>query len=469
MGFWRKRELQIAALTAALLGGVVVSRLRPSLVWWVAAAIIMSLPLWRLRLGICLLLVFGLGFWRGTATTLAHNPAYSSLGKQVALVGTIADDPAVNDKNRTVLTLGHLILKGETVPGTLYLQTTNQPLQRGFRVSASGKLTPGFGSTPLEMGFALVHTMSSRTSPLEHLRQDFLTSVRSALPDPLAGFGLGLLIGLRALIPKPLQQTLNAVGLSHLIAVSGYNLTILVQAARRIVAPVSTFVATAASLWMIAGFLFVTGFSASIVRAALVSLLSLGTAYFGYEIKPLTLVCLPALITVAWKPDYLISDVGWQLSFLAFAGVLLLAPLIEQRYVHRPNAIVSLVVESLAAQTVTTPLILAAFGNVSLVAPLANAAILPLVPLAMLLSFATGLVSIIAPVAGAWLALPTAGLLGVMIGLTQWFATWPHANLQLQATIADIAILWALILGAWLILWRYKILVQRKSKHYHFE
>lgn len=430
-----------------------VGRLWPSLTWYLVAGIWMvALPLVRWRWGLCLALLFGFGVWRGIVTSFDHTLLSRYLGQKVTVIGVINDDPAVNDKNRTVFTVGLRRLNNLPANQTVYVQTTNKPLQRGYTVAIEGKLVAGIGSIPAEMYFGQVNVLSMQTSPLEHLRQRFFTGVRAVLPDPTAGFGLGLLIGLRALISKPLQQTLNAVGLSHLIAVSGYNLTILIQAGRRMMARVSNFTATAVSFWLIVGFLFVTGFSASIVRAAMVSSLSLWTQYYGYEIPPLSLVCVPALITVIWKPDYLIHDVGWQLSFLAFFGIMVIAPLVEQRW-RRPNTIRSLVVESLAAQATTAPLILAIFGNFSVVAPLSNAVVLPIVPLAMLLSFVTGTMAMVSPVMAAWIALPTAGLLGLAIGIIQWFATWPYANLQLAATPWEVGGLSGLVAVVTLILW----------------
>jgi len=447
------RSTQITLITAAVLGGVMVGRLWLGLAWYFVAGIwLVGLPLLRWRWGLGLVLLFGFGIWRGVTTSFDHTLLSRYLGQKVTVVGVINDDPAVNDKNRTVFTVGLRRLDNLPANQVVYVKTTNKPLQRGYTVAIEGKLVAGIGSIPVEMYFGQVSVLSMQTSPLEHLRQGFFTGVRAVLPDPTAGFGLGLLIGVRALISKPLQQTLNAVGLSHLIAVSGYNLTILIQAGRRMMARVSNFTATATSFWLIMGFLLVTGFSASIVRAAMVSGLSLWTQYYGYEIPPLSLVCIPALITVAWKPDYLISDVGWQLSFLAFFGIMVIAPLVEQRW-RRPNTIRSLVVESLAAQATTAPLILAIFGNFSVIAPLSNAVVLPIVPLAMLLSFVTGAVAMVSPVVAAWIALPTAGLLGLAIGIIQWFATWPYANLQLAATPGEVGGLSGLVAFVTLVLW----------------
>jgi competence protein ComEC len=343
-------------------------------------------------------------------------------------------------------------MNGRATHESVQVFTFYKVLQRGYKVQVTGKLAPDIGAVPVELAFAPTTILSTRTSWLERWRQRFFAGLRAVLPEPLSGFGLGLLVGVRAMIDKPLQQTLNAVGLSHLIAVSGYNLTIMIQAARRLLARGSAFTVTALSLWLIVGFLLIAGFGASIVRAAMVSVLGLMVAYFGYEAKPLTLVALPALLTVAWRPSYLLHDAGRQLSFLAFLGIMALAPLLEQRFVRRPTMLKLLVVESLAAQIITAPLTLGIFGNFSIISPLSNAVILPFVSLAMLLSFIAGSAAITVPIVAGWVALPAAGLLGLMIGLIQWFATWPYANLHLSATPAMVASMYGLIgLGTWML------------------
>lgn len=96
-----------------------------------------------------------------------------------------------------------------------------------------------------------------------------------SLPEPLASIALGLLVGQRNTLPANLTQALLMVGLTHIIAVSGYNLTILLQAARKLLGDHSKVLSTAAALVLVFGFLLVAGASASIVRAAVISILGL--------------------------------------------------------------------------------------------------------------------------------------------------------------------------------------------------
>jgi competence protein ComEC len=93
----------------------------------------------------------------------------------------------------------------------------------------------------------------------------------------------------------------------------------------------------------------------------------------------------------------------------------------------------SLLIESSCAHMTTLPLIMWRFDNVSIIAPIANLFVLPTIPLAMLLSFATGLIGALAPWwLAAWVALPAIGLLGLCVAAAQWFAALPFAAAKLS-------------------------------------
>jgi competence protein ComEC len=222
-------------------------------------------------------------------------------------------------------------------------------------------------------------------------------------------------------LPSELDDALRAAGLTHIVVASGYNLTILVRFARRLFAKVSRFLALFASLALVAGFIAVTGLSPSMMRAGLVAGLALFAWYYGRKFHPLTLIALAAAVTGLINPSNVWGNIGWQLSFLSFAGVMILAPLLQNYFFgdKKPGVLRQIIGETLSAQIMTMPLIIYAFGSVSVVALAANVLVLPLVPLAMILVFAVGLFGyIFAPL--AWLvAFPTQWLLDYMV----WVAT----------------------------------------------
>jgi competence protein ComEC len=396
------------------------------------------------RANLIIIICGGVLVWLAATRAYARNPLADQLGSKITLAGTVADDPARSDKGHLEFSLGNLTQDGRPIRGDIRVRTYYVHLKRGYRLQATGKLEPTLGSKLAQFGFASVKILSTDQNAIERLRQRFIAGMYTALPDRLAGLVLGLLIGSRALISKPLQDQLAAVGLSHIVAVSGYNLTIIVQAVRRPLARRWRWAALVLPLWLIAGFMLVAGFSASIMRAAAVSGLSLLAAHYGRRFQPLVLIGLAAAGTAAVNPRLMI-DLGWQLSFLAFFGILVLAPAIQARFIKRPNTLNSLICESLAAQLMTFPLIAFAFGRLSLVSPLANLLVLPLVPVTMLAGWLAGLAGWFLPVAAGWIALPAALLSQLILTLTDWLSRWRLASQHLNLSRLNLAGLYAAI------------------------
>jgi competence protein ComEC len=442
-----RTPLQISIIFAGLLAGVALGRAGfhaalPALAVAVVAAMLASRT--RLLPVALTLIAIALGLLRTDAWLQGQARLQALIGRQVTIVGTVADDPATSDQGQVSFTLADLSEQGRRIPGSLSMHEYSVHLQRGYQLQLSGKVKPGFGTAVAELGFPKLEVLSTAQSPLERLRQRFFAGMRTALPDPLASFGLGLLVGIRALIPKDMQTTLALVGLSHLVAVSGYNLTILVRAVERATRRFGRRIALATSLWLIGGFLVVTGASASIVRASLVCVLSLLAAFYGRRFHPLTLILVAAGATALYDPKYL-TDLGWLLSFLAFFGILVLAPVIEARLGHPKRVVARLFIESFSAQLLTIPLILFFFGQLSIVSPITNLLILPMVPLAMALSFGAGLAGMLLPAFAGWFAWPAATLLAFMIKLISAFAALPFAGRNYHLSLAAMLAMYGVI------------------------
>jgi competence protein ComEC len=281
------------------------------------------------------------------------------------------------------------------------------------------------GSNQGRMAYAQLQRLSSGNSLIYDSTRRFNAGMQSALPEPMASFGLGLLIGQRATMPADITAALTAVGLVHIVAVSGYNLTIIVSGIGRLRLG-SKYQKLILSLALIAAFILVTGFSASIVRAAMVSVLSLWAWYYGRRIKPIVLITIAAAVTGLWSPFYVWGDLGWYLSFLAFFGVLVIAPIISARLFDKPPKLLTMVlIETLSAEIMTLPLILMTFSQLSIIALIANALVVPLVPLAMLLAAVAGVAGAFVPQVAGWVALPARLLLTYMLDVVHVLSDIP--------------------------------------------
>src|SRR5690606_12824753 len=203
---------------------------------------------------------------------------------------------------------------------------------------------------------------------------------------------------------------------------SGYNLTILVNVSRRLFVKLSKFLAAFFSGGMVVAFIAVTGMSPSMSRAGLVAGLAIITWYYGRKFHPVVLLLLAAAVTLMIQPAYARGDLGWQLSFASFAGVLIVGPLLQRYFFGeaKPGVIRQIFLETLSAWVCTVPLIIMAFGQFSNIAILANILVLPLVPVAMLLTFLAGSVSLLIPAIAIIAGLPAVFVLGYMTRLTSY-------------------------------------------------
>lgn len=463
---WRfRRTTTITLGLLAFLVGLGIARIAPHLSGsWVWAALFIAVAtIKRLRLlSLVTIIFFGLclGWWRGSQFLIKLEP-YKSIDKQTVEVEIVADtDGTYGDKTQLSFdgTNVHIIKPfDEYLPGKVKIQGFGeQAVYRGDVVRAEGKFFPTRGSRQGTISFADLKVDGRDGSLINKLRLRFTAGIESALPEPVASFALGLLIGQRNTLPDDVNKQLSAVGLTHIIAVSGYNLTIIVRAVRRFGRKRSKYQTTILSILLILGFLLVTGFSASIVRAAIVSILSLGAWYYGRKFRPLLLLSLAAVLTAGWNPLYIWSDIGWYLSFLAFYGVIVLVPLVIKRFSPKksPKPLTYLLLESTAAQIMTAPLILYIFGVTSTVALISNLLIVPLVPLAMLLALGAGLAGMLVSVIAGWLAWPAKILLTYMLDIVSLLSRIPHAAISRSLPLASLICLYVVLAFISFVIWR---------------
>jgi competence protein ComEC len=145
------------------------------------------------------------------------------------------------------------------------------------------------------------------------------------------------------------------------------------------------------------------------------------------------------------NPFYVWGDLGWYLSFLAFFGVLVIAPIVSSRlFKRRPQMLSMVLIETLSAEVMTLPLIMMSFGQLSLIALVANLLIVPLVPVAMLLSAIAAAAGAWVPQLAGWFAWPARILLTYMLDVVHMLANIPsvvvHSSISLQLMVGFYSI-----------------------------
>jgi competence protein ComEC len=468
--FWLCLSIVIGVALAR--GGILID----SSWWWLAAAGV----LWTIKKQNiwCMLFIvalgLSLGWWRGSLYMTKLHDFQKIAGQKVTLVGQASGDAVYGYNEQLTFDVVNPTVEstGQHLTGKLSVSGFGvNAVYDGDVVRVHATLRLARGSYQARMSYAQLEIIEQHPSHVADLRRKCMAGMESALPEPAASFGMGLLIGQRNTLPEETSRMLLMVGLTHIIAVSGYNLTILLRASKRLLAGHSKRQATLLSLGLIGVFLLFTGSSPSIVRAAIVSMLSIGAAYYGREFKPLVLIVMAVALTAYANPYYVWADAGWYLSFLAFFGVMVLAPMFMQRFPRRlqQSVMAGIALESLCAELMTLPYILFTFGQMSFAALVSNMLVVAFIPFAMLLSLIAGLAGMIAPAIAGWFAWPAGLLLTYMLDVAGLLSRIPHVFVEnLSFSLVAVCVMYLAVLFVTVVMHRrlapnYAIITDRNN------
>lgn len=261
------------------------------------------------------------------------------------------------------------------------------------------------------------------------LKAAFAAHIAKYLKEPQSSLLMGVLIGARKTLPQAVVDNFNTTGTSHIIAVSGYNISIIIAA----LAVLAWMLGRRWSFWLslavILAFIVLSGASASVIRASVMGALLLLSLNIGrlYAVTPS--LCLAAAGMLVVNPKILYWDIGFQLSFAATLGIVYLLPEMEKFTESWPKfwGTKNIVLATLSATAATLPLILLHFGRLSVVALVANVLILPMVPITMLFGFL-----IAVPVLSPGFALLSSWLLGYILKVVAFLASLPYSSVNLN-------------------------------------
>lgn len=390
------------------------------------------------------ILAFGVGNLRGVQHSHGFEALRSRFETKVTLYATSLDDAEYDTRGQLAFNASNIEIKGKHIPGQIAVSGFGEfSVLRGDTIEITGKLLQARGSNQARISFAQLDTVKKDISWYNKLRRKFIKKLRDNLPEPLSSFAAGLLIGQRTTIPDDVTNDLRDAGLAHIIAVSGYNLTIIIKFVMVLLKKFSRYQKLIISFLIMGSFLLITGFSASIVRAGIVSSLSLLAWYYGRQFRPAVLLLASALATALYKPEYIWGDVGWYLSFLAFAGVLIVSPIVRQRiYPDKELKLLgSTLIETISVLVMVVPYSMYIFGVLSLTALPANMIVAPSIPLAMALSAIAGIL----PHQLALLILPVVMVLQGILSMSHLFAHMPFSHIAVRLNQSDMFVFYILL------------------------
>ncbi len=287
-------------------------------------------------------------------------------------------------------------------------------------------------------------------------KQMFLDALQDAVPEPAAGLGAGMLLGVKRALGEHLDTVFRETGIIHIVVLSGYNIMIVVE----VLMCVLTFFFLP-RMRMVLGilgiliFALLVGPSATVIRASTMAILLLVARGAGRTYAVLRALMLAGVVMLLVNPYLLVHDPGFQLSFLATLGLILFSPHIETKLTFVPAwfGVRTLAAATLATQIIVLPLLLFHTGMVSFIAVITNMLVLPMVPYAMLLTFFTGIASMLSHTLGIGVGFVAYLSLEYIITIAEWCARVPFASVTLSTfpfwgMVVAYACIWFLYMRA---------------------
>lgn len=377
-----------------------------------AACAIASLSGSKTRWVSVILLGSVLGIWRMQQTlVIAPNDISRYVVQTVTLEGDVVLPPSTSGTVQR-FEMTNVAIGSEFMVGKVIISVPAIPIiPTASRVSINCALTELTPQSKLRQWSHGIHArcstryveiaqrhLSSPRATLGRWQDKMLSYVRRHYNEPQASLLNGILIGNTDGMPERLDAAFQATGTTHIVALSGFNVTIIMAiVVAWLVKVVGRRWAWIPALLLLIAFVVMSGASASVVRAAIMAIIVQLGLFIGRPVSIGRLLAYTAL-AMAWaNPLVVFHDLGFQLSFLATIGLVVLArpmgtifPWMPKKLGWREN-----LATTLSAITMTQPLLLWRFGRLSTVAPLVNILVVPLIPLAM----AIGSVSLL----GMWL------------------------------------------------------------------
>lgn len=283
------------------------------------------------------------------------------------------------------------------------------------------------------------------------IQQKIIRSQIDWLGSPEGQLVSSMVLGNRVVdLPYDIKDQFTKIGLSHALAASGFQVTLILGVVLALTQRFSERVQAAIALTALLIFLGLTGLQAAVLRATIMGVGVLVGLVTKRATKPLGSLLLSATVLLLANPNW-IWNLGFQLSFLATMGLLVTATALTKRLDWLPSTIAPIVAVPIAAYVWTLPLQLYAFGVVSPYSILVNIIVTPLISIISLGGIISALLALIVPIAGtasAWLLhYPAYGLLAIV----DFFCQLPGNAIAVGTiSVVSVVILYALICLPWL-------------------
>jgi len=355
------------------------------------------------------LVSFGVGQLRHQqSNTMSKKEKYlqEKIGQKIILEGVVFDEPEEKDN------YNRLVLKDEKTGGKILVYLQAYPKHKyGDKLKINGILKKPENFNDFEwtsylakddIYYEMFYPQAELVSvgngfwvkeKLFTLKNKFLFAIDKAVPEPHSAFLGGITIGAKEGLPKDLQDNFRTTGVAHIVALSGYNITIVAETIMLFLSFLPQYLAISGGVIGVILFAIMTGASATVLRASIMALLALTAKATGRIYTVSWALFLAGFFMVLQNPKILRFDTSFQLSFLATLGLIYLSPIVKNNigFVTEKLGLREIFSATISAQIAVLPLLIYKTGIVSVVGLPVNFLILPFIPLTMFLGFAVGI------------------------------------------------------------------------------
>jgi len=244
---------------------------------------------------------------------------------------------------------------------------------------------------------------------LSGVRNSIISFYQNVLPEPMSGLLAGIVIGAKGAMPSDFYNQTKLVGVAHVVVASGTNVTFVVSFLMGILTLILP--RRKAISFVIVGiilYLFISGFDAPLIRAAIMAGVLFLSQETGRLVNAWRVLVLTAALMLIYNPDW-IADIGFILSFVSVGSLMLFERRIKTWLSRVPEVLKEGLSTSLAAQIGVAPIMFVTFGRFNILSPVVNALVLWMVPPLMILGAVGGILGLIFPFLGKivlWVSFP---------------------------------------------------------------
>ena len=270
------------------------------------------------------------------------------------------------------------------------------------------------------------------------LKNKFRKIINYSLGEPEASLGRAITLGDKRGISSNLREIFSKAGISHIVAISGMHISILSAGVMYLLLGLGLsrkYSFYFASIFLVF-YIIMIGAPASAIRAGLMGFLVLLALNIGRLNKITNSLFFVATLLLLINPSLLRDDIGFQLSFLAVAGIVYFFPILESAFekmkIPKFKGVRSILLVTISAQITTLPIIIHNFSIVSVISPVSNLLVLWCLPFLMVFIIMGIVLSLILPSLGVVLFLPARLILKYIVWISELLIQIPYSFLEVS-------------------------------------